>query len=118
MTKIRRILAALRLPILSLAVLLSAPMSAYAAEVLVLTSATRMDAAPLSGRKGIEIQNNGPNNITCQLRTSTNLTTVKGRIITPGDVWAVGAVGQTAVYCIATTANQVTGAATTVTEAP
>jgi hypothetical protein len=91
---------------------------ALAGEVLVLTTATRVDPAPLSGRRGIEIQNNGPNTIVCQVRNTTGLTTTKGRLVLPGEAWAVGAYTNTPIYCLALTANQVTGAATNVTEVP
>lgn len=102
--------------IAAIAVLLALP--AFAGEVLVLTTATRVDPAPLSGRRGIEIQNNGPNSIVCQVRTTTGLTTTKGRLVLSGEAWAVGVNTNTPVYCLALTANQVTGAATNVTEVP
>jgi len=90
---------------------------AYAGEVLVLATATRVDPGPLSSRKGLEIQNNGPALISCQVRTSTGLTTSKGRLVQPGEAWTVGANTNTPVYCIAAS-PQVTGAATFVTEVP
>ena len=66
-----RLLAAL------VAALLALP--ALAGEVLVLTTATRLDATPLSGRQSAEVQNLGPNAIYCQLRGSSGLAVGKGR---------------------------------------
>lgn len=101
---------------LSFVIAIALPVAALAGEVLVLTTATRIDPVPISARRGVEVQNNGPNNITCQLRTATGLTTTKGRLILPGEAWALAAGSGTSIHCIATSANQVTGAATNVTE--
>lgn len=102
-----------------IAALLVAPLAAGAAEVLVSNAvATRMDPSPSKYRVGIEIQNNGPNSIACQLKNATGLTATKGRIVFAGDAWAVAAPAQIGVWCIAATAAQVTGAATNVAEVP
>jgi hypothetical protein len=59
-----------------LAAVLFIPSLAAADEVLVTTAAAaRVDPAkPLIGRRSIEVQNNGPNGIACQPRSSTELT--------------------------------------------
>lgn len=101
------------------AVLLLAAPPAFAGEVLVLASgATRIDPAPRLARQAVEIQNLGPNPIYCALRTSTGLVVNKGRKIIYGEAWAVMAGPSSPIYCIAATADQVTTAATIVTEAP
>lgn len=99
------------------AVLLFTAPPALAGEVLVLASAaTRVDPSPVVGRQGIEIQNLGPNAIFCQLRTTTGLVANKGRRIVNGEAWGLTAPSSLRVYCIAATADQVTGAATIITE--
>ena len=99
-----------------LAVLLLAPLSAMATEVLVLTTSTRVDGASTSYRRGVEIQNQGPNTIWCNVGTSTVVAN-KARQVLSGEAWAVNVRAGVPVYCLASTASQVTGAATVVTEA-
>jgi hypothetical protein len=99
-----------------LAVLMGLPVSALATEVLVLTTSTRVDGATTSYRRGIEVQNQGPNAIWCNVGTSTVVAT-KARQILTGEAWAVNVRAGVPVYCLASTASQVTGAATIVTEA-
>jgi len=94
-------------------------------EVLVLASAsTNMfpDGA-LNGRKGIELQNRGPNSIYCAVDNAatagvknTDAGVYVGRRITPGQTWGIDLSGNQTVYCIAETADQVTGAATIVNQ--
>lgn len=99
------------------AVLLLAASPALAGEVLVLASGpTRIDPSPVVGRQGLEIQNLGPNAIYCQLRTSSGLVVNKGRRIVNGETWPIAAPSTVKVYCIAATADQLTTAATIVTE--
>lgn len=100
------------------AALLLAASPVLAGEVLVLTTVTRIDPSPRIGRQGIEIQNLGPNAIYCQPRVSTGLVVNKGRKIVNGEAWGFIAGANVPVYCIAATANQVTTAATIVTEVP
>lgn len=90
---------------------------ALAGEVLVLTTVTRADPSPSVTRRAVEIQNLGPNAIYCQLRTPTGLIVGKGRRIATNEAWALDLRASVPVYCIAATANQVTTAATFVTEA-
>lgn len=99
-----------------LAVLLGLPLGALAAEVLVLTTATRVDNAATTYRRGCEVQNQGPNSIWCNVGTSTVVAT-KARQVLPGEAWAINLRAGVPLYCLASTANQVTGAATIVTEA-
>lgn len=84
-------------------------------ETLVLTTAVELPR--LSGRKGIEIQNLGPNAIYCSLGTSTGLAVGKGRMIAAsGGTWALDASEYIRIFCLAATAAQVTTAATMTNE--
>ena len=90
-------------------------------EVLVLNATqTAMPTTPLAGRRAIEIQNLGPNAIYCAIGPAATLPTavlLKSRqIAAAGGVWAVDLNDKIIVRCLAATANQVTGAATIVTE--
>lgn len=85
-------------------------------EVLVLTTSTRVDTGTLVARRGIEVQNLGPNAIYCALYESTAAVVLKARKVAAGSSWAVDAPAGLPMYCIAATANQVTTAATIVTE--
>lgn len=88
--------------------------AAFAGEGLVLTTATKMTTTGLVGRKATEVQNLGPNPIFCQLRNGNGLAVNKGRKVDAnGGSWAVDGIHD--VWCISS-ANQVTGAATIVTE--
>jgi hypothetical protein len=82
-------------------------------EVLVLTTSTEMPR--LAGSKGFEIQNLGPNNIWCNIGQPAVVGT--SRRLQTGEFWGVGVAAPVRVYCIASTANQVTTAATIFTEA-
>lgn len=85
-------------------------------EVLVLNSAaTRVDTG-LTGRRGIEIQNIGPNAIYCAVGASADAVLTKARRLNAGETWALDIPVPNTVYCKAATADQVTGAATIVTE--
>lgn len=105
----------IRLGLCAVLALLALP--ALAGEVLVLTTVTRMDPSPALARTAVELQNRGPNPIACQLRTSAGLTTGTGRQILTGETWSFPAGQGTQIFCVASGANQVTGAATIVTEA-
>lgn len=85
----------------------------YTNETLVLTTATLLPQ--LSGRRNIEIQNNGPNAIYCALGDSAKAVVGTARKIASGATWGVPTNGEEKIYCI-TTVNQVTGAATVTTE--
>jgi hypothetical protein len=92
--------------------------SAYAAptttEVLVLSTATAVPTTAAGDRRSIEIQNQGPNPIYCAM-TSATAVSAKARKIDTGGSWGLDLSSGTTVYCI-TTVDQVTGAATVVTE--
>ena len=85
-------------------------------QVLVLTSATRVDTAGFAQRAGVVIQNNGPNAIYCRIGVSTSLAVGYGYMITQGSSWSFPLPAQVPVWCLSATANQVAGAATDVTE--
>lgn len=85
-------------------------------EVLVLNSAsTAVPAAALTSRKGIEVFNNGPNTIYCTI-DGTAAVVNKARPIPAGMAWSLAAGPSIAVNCISATADQVTTAATIVSE--
>lgn len=65
---------------------------------------------------GFELYNHGPNNIWCALMNSADAVVGKSRKIAPESTWSADAPSQVAVWCIAETAAQVTGAATVLTE--
>ena len=100
-----------------LAIATAAHAATYTNEVLVLASAaTRVDTG-LSLRKGIEVQNLGPNAIYCSVHESSAAVVTKARKVdASGGAWAIDLGPQWKVYCRAATADQVTGAATVVTE--
>lgn len=100
------VLLALAIPLLSLAA------ASKTTEVLVLTTATAMPQ--MAGRKGFEIQNLGPNPIYCAF-TSAAAVVNKARKIDAGGTWSLDVTSYITTYCI-TTVNQVTGAATVVSE--
>lgn len=83
-------------------------------EVLVLASAATAIPAMVN-QTGLEIYNNGPNVIWCALYDSTKAVTAKSRPVYPGGSWSFPARYQDKIYCIAASADQVTGAATIVT---
>jgi len=85
-------------------------------QVLVLTTATRVDTAGFGARSGVVIQNNGPNAIYCRIGVTTGLAVGYGYVITSGSAWSFPLPAQIPVYCLAATANQVAAAATDVTE--
>jgi hypothetical protein len=85
-------------------------------QVLVLTTATQVDTAGFGIRRGVVVQNNGPNAIYCRVGSSTGLAVGYGHRIAPGDFLALPITQFVPVYCLAATANQVAGAATDVTE--
>lgn len=84
-------------------------------EVLVLASAA-VELPRLSQRRGLEIQNRGPNSIYCALGSSAAAVVTKARELQNGDAWSLDATEAIRIFCIAATADQVTGAATIVTE--
>lgn len=85
-------------------------------QVLVQTTATRVDTAGMAVRKGIIIQNNGLNSIYCRVSSPTSLAVGYGYKLDPGGVLNLLLPGHIPVYCLAATANQVAGSATDVTE--
>lgn len=84
------------------------------AEVLVLNSAaTLIPSSGWSGRRSIEIYNNGPNAIYCSGGTPV---VNRAREIAPDGAWAVDVSEAIVLRCIAATADQAASAATIVTE--
>lgn len=91
-------------------------------EVLVLTSATELTRTIAGGKRvAMEIQNLGPNAIFCAFTSATAVVN-KARMIAAkpasgaADSWALDVIPETRVFCVAATANQVTTAATVVSE--
>lgn len=87
-------------------------------EVLVLHSApTLIPRIPLA--TGFELLNRGPNSIFCSVGSDSTAAVVnKAREIPSGGSWSGPVRGDTPMYCIAATADQLTGAATILTDAP
>lgn len=93
-----------------------AELSGKTTEVLVSNAvATAMPTTPLAGRKAVELQNLGPNAIHCTVDGTAPVAT-KARRVDAGGTWSLDAGDKIAIRCIASTAAQVTGAATIVTE--
>ena len=92
----------------------------FTSEVLVLNSAVTLVTTTRSPRQGVEIQNNGPNAIYCAVvstsANSADAVLTKSRKVSAGEAWGLSLPAGRAVYCRAATADQVTGAATVVTE--
>lgn len=97
---------------------LSARRGGKTTEVLVdNTTVTLMPTTALAGRKGVELQNLGPNPIYCTVGGETPLTTgALGRRVDAGATWALDVGAGVVVRCLANTADQLTTAATQVTE--
>jgi hypothetical protein len=90
-------------------------------EVLVLNSAATLVTTSLLSRRGIEIQNLGPNSIFCGVVAATAdaaavVVVNKARKLAAGEAWGLSLPEGRKVFCIAATADQVTTAATIVTE--
>jgi hypothetical protein len=112
MKKTALLLAAMALPVLGQ----SSPSTTQQNEVLVLTTSTRVDVG-IEQRKGIEVQNLGPNAIYCKVSNTTPTAVLnKARRLATNESWAIDLPPGYRISCIAATANQVTGAATIVTE--
>ena len=83
-------------------------------EVLVLTTPTRMN---VEGGNSIELYNRGPNDIECCLGSNAGCVSTKARKVDKtGGSWSIDN-RRIALWCISS-ANQVSGAATVVTEGP
>lgn len=82
------------------------------------TTVTLMPATALAGRRGVELQNLGPNPIYCTVGGETPLTTgaLGRRIDASGGTWSVDVGSGVIIRCLAGTADQATTAATQVTE--
>jgi hypothetical protein len=85
-------------------------------QVLVISSGsgTMVPTTPMTGRVGIEVQNRGPNSIYCKETSGAVVGT--SREIASGSTWSLDVTELVAINCKAATADQVTGAATIVTE--
>lgn len=84
-------------------------------EVLVLASAAKRIDAGLPNRRWIEVQNLGPNPIFVSI-VGTTPASGKARRLATNESWAPPVNAIHKLYAIASTADQVTGAATIVTE--
>lgn len=90
-------------------------MAGATTEVLVSSSvATALPASALYQRRTVEVQNLGPNPIYVAF-TSAGAVVDKARKLATGDTWTVSGTGFT-LYAIASTADQLTTAATIVSE--
>ena len=87
-------------------------------EVLVLNATdTAMPTTPLAGRRGLEIQNLGPNAIYCSLTAAGSPVLTKSRMIPAvSGSWSAPFGPNIVVECRAATADQATGNASVVTE--
>jgi hypothetical protein len=81
-------------------------------EWLVTTSSTCLTA--MTGRRSVELFNNGPNTIWCSVTVAPTIN--KARPIANGTSWALDLPEVLPLCCLAATANQVTTAATWVTQ--
>lgn len=86
-------------------------------EVLVTTGAVQVTST-WEGRGGVEILNLGPNDLWCGIGASARAVLNKSRRIKTDGTWAVDLGPKLQIWCLAATANQVTGAATIVNEVP
>src|SRR5574341_1748655 len=82
------------------------------------TTVTLMPTTARTSRKAIELQNLGPNPIYCTVGGETPLTTgaLGRRIDASGGTWSLDVGPGVVIKCLAGTADQVTTAATQVTE--
>lgn len=85
-------------------------------QILVLTTATRVDTANFGYRSGVVIRNGGPNTIYCRIGSTTGLAVGYGFDVLPGGTWSFPLPAQLPVYCLSAVANQLAGAATEVVE--
>lgn len=107
------------LPFLLLLALPALAANLYTNEVLVLASAAvQVDTGTgtTTQRRGLEIQNRGPNSEYCAVGESAAAVVTKAREVASGASWSMSLPAGRHVYCKAATADQVTGAATIVTE--
>lgn len=109
--------ALLAVMVLSLPVTAAAVTPPPQAEVLVLASAAVRVDAGMPNRQWVEVQNLGPNAISCSFSAAGAVVT-KSRRLAQYEVWTPRASSVMKIYCRAATADQVTGAATIVTELP
>lgn len=81
-------------------------------EVLVQTTATVLPV--MRYRRAIEVQNLGPNDIFCAGSAAAAVVNKARKVTANGGTWRF--TGGDTIWCVASTANQVTGAATIVSE--
>jgi hypothetical protein len=104
--------------LLAFVVALAVSLAAYASltnEILVLTTSTAITRSTRT--TSVEIQNLGPNDIWCAV-DGTPVATKSRKIAASGGTWSLDLNAGVAINCLASTANQVTGAATIVSETP
>lgn len=82
-------------------------------EVLVLTTATALPQSSLY-RRGMLVENRGPNAIWCAFSSAAAVVDKAHRVAPNGGTFPLNAPDK--MWCVAETANQVTGAATVVSE--
>ena len=87
--------------------------TATTTEVLCLTTTTRLDPTPISGRQGISIYNHGPNPVWVVITNTLGPTIVEDHSvkIAPEDTWGPYPVADPVYVYGITTADQVSGAA-------
>ena len=100
----------MRIPLFLAFLLAALPSWASTTEVLVQTTATSIPA--VSFQKFIAVQNLGPNDIFCADSSAGAVVNKAWRVAANGGVLTV--TGGYALWCMAATANQATGAATIV----
>jgi hypothetical protein len=96
----------------------SAQLGGATTEVLVQTydgGCSSMPTTPLSGRRSVELQNMGPNEINCTVNGSCP-GVGSGRRIASGGTWALDIGSAVLVKCVANTLTQLSDAGTWVTE--
>lgn len=101
--------------------LLLAPVVASAAYVPLVTEVLVLNSAPVqlpdsTNRRAISIQNLGPNAIYCAFSASANAVLTKSIKIGNGETFSMNFPAGISIWCRAATADQLTGAATIVTE--
>lgn len=95
-------------------------MATFTNEKLVLNASSVLLTSTLVGRRSVEVQNLGPNPIYCAVvaasTDSADAVLTKSRRVANGEAWALDLPPGRFLYARAATADQVTGAATIVTE--
>lgn len=95
-------------------------MGTFTNEVLVLNATSTLLTTTLVARRSVEVQNLGPNPIYCAVSAGSTDSAVavvtKARKVAAGEAWALDLPPGRSIYAKAGTTDQVTTAATIVTE--